>query len=143
MTFCSAKLKIIMAKIGRNSPCPCGSGKKYKRCCQQKELEMTQQEFPSGRFRYESGSYGGPGRSYFPSIICYKESEHGSWSNHFCLVKPDTKTVDDDTASSIAKKDLAVARSSYDENESPHDFAMSLRHEGYKNMPDFHVVSGN
>jgi tetratricopeptide (TPR) repeat protein len=23
----------IMAKIGRNAPCPCGSGKKYKRCC--------------------------------------------------------------------------------------------------------------
>lgn len=22
-----------MSKIGRNSPCPCGSGKKYKRCC--------------------------------------------------------------------------------------------------------------
>ncbi len=22
-----------MAKIGRNEPCPCGSGKKYKRCC--------------------------------------------------------------------------------------------------------------
>ena len=20
-------------KVGRNSPCPCGSGKKYKRCC--------------------------------------------------------------------------------------------------------------
>ncbi|PJD00044.1 hypothetical protein GQ37_005775 [Janthinobacterium sp. BJB1] len=20
-------------KIGRNNPCPCGSGKKYKRCC--------------------------------------------------------------------------------------------------------------
>ena len=20
-------------KIGRNEPCPCGSGKKYKRCC--------------------------------------------------------------------------------------------------------------
>ena len=20
-------------KIGRNSPCPCGSGKRYKRCC--------------------------------------------------------------------------------------------------------------
>lgn len=23
-------------KIGRNSPCPCGSGKKYKKCCRQK-----------------------------------------------------------------------------------------------------------
>lgn len=24
----------MMKKIGRNDPCPCGSGKKYKRCCQ-------------------------------------------------------------------------------------------------------------
>jgi SEC-C motif-containing protein len=23
-------------KVGRNSPCPCGSGKKYKRCCLRK-----------------------------------------------------------------------------------------------------------
>ena len=22
-----------MRKAGRNDPCPCGSGKKYKRCC--------------------------------------------------------------------------------------------------------------
>ena len=22
-----------MAKVGRNAPCPCGSGKKYKKCC--------------------------------------------------------------------------------------------------------------
>jgi len=24
-------------KIGRNAPCPCGSGKKYKKCCLGKE----------------------------------------------------------------------------------------------------------
>lgn len=23
-------------KIGRNAPCPCGSGKKYKKCCMEK-----------------------------------------------------------------------------------------------------------
>jgi hypothetical protein len=23
-----------VAKAGRNDPCPCGSGKKYKRCCE-------------------------------------------------------------------------------------------------------------
>jgi len=23
----------VIAKIGRNDPCPCGSGRKYKRCC--------------------------------------------------------------------------------------------------------------
>jgi tetratricopeptide (TPR) repeat protein len=26
-----------MAKIGRNEPCPCGSGKKYKNCCLQQQ----------------------------------------------------------------------------------------------------------
>ncbi len=26
-------IKRIEAKIGRNDPCPCGSGKKYKKCC--------------------------------------------------------------------------------------------------------------
>lgn len=27
-----------MSKIGRNEPCPCGSGKKYKKCCIDKEI---------------------------------------------------------------------------------------------------------
>lgn len=26
-----------MTKIGRNEPCPCGSGKKYKYCCRNKK----------------------------------------------------------------------------------------------------------
>ena len=25
--------KIKVLDIGRNAPCPCGSGKKYKKCC--------------------------------------------------------------------------------------------------------------
>ncbi len=29
----SKKLKKRSAEIGRNSPCPCGSGKKFKKCC--------------------------------------------------------------------------------------------------------------
>jgi hypothetical protein len=28
-----------MAKPGRNDPCPCGSGKKYKRCCLDKDVD--------------------------------------------------------------------------------------------------------
>lgn len=27
-------------KIGRNEPCPCGSGKKYKKCCLNKTDEQ-------------------------------------------------------------------------------------------------------
>lgn len=29
----SGVIKRLSPKIGRNSPCPCGSGKKYKKCC--------------------------------------------------------------------------------------------------------------
>ncbi|MHC4388714.1 MAG: SEC-C metal-binding domain-containing protein, partial [Planctomycetota bacterium] len=27
------QIKIDTPKVGRNEPCPCGSGKKYKKCC--------------------------------------------------------------------------------------------------------------
>jgi hypothetical protein len=30
-----------MSKVGRNEPCPCGSGKKYKKCCESKDLEAA------------------------------------------------------------------------------------------------------
>ncbi|MBU2884367.1 SEC-C domain-containing protein [Gilvimarinus agarilyticus] len=26
-------IKRTEAKVGRNDPCPCGNGKKYKKCC--------------------------------------------------------------------------------------------------------------
>ena len=28
----------MTTKIGRNDPCPCGSGKKYKKCCFAREV---------------------------------------------------------------------------------------------------------
>ena len=33
----SGKVTAHMPKTGRNDPCPCGSGQKYKRCCLQKD----------------------------------------------------------------------------------------------------------
>ena len=32
-----------VSRIGRNDPCPCGSGKKYKHCCYDKDRERLQQ----------------------------------------------------------------------------------------------------
>jgi tetratricopeptide (TPR) repeat protein len=37
-----------MKKTGRNAPCPCGSGKKYKLCCLERETEAPT-DFPSPR----------------------------------------------------------------------------------------------
>jgi uncharacterized protein YecA (UPF0149 family) len=31
--------KRVAPKVGRNDPCPCGSGKKYKKCCLNKTSE--------------------------------------------------------------------------------------------------------
>ena len=36
-----------MAKIGRNQPCPCGSGAKYKRCCWSKDRLSEKPTTPS------------------------------------------------------------------------------------------------
>ncbi len=38
-----------MAKVGRNDPCPCGSGKKFKRCC----LERVEAEERADRLKAE------------------------------------------------------------------------------------------
>ena len=32
------KSKVATAKVGRNDPCPCGSGKKFKQCCEGKNV---------------------------------------------------------------------------------------------------------
>ena len=32
-------MRRAVARIGRNEPCPCGSGKKYKHCCHEKDQE--------------------------------------------------------------------------------------------------------
>lgn len=34
-------------KIGRNDPCPCGSGKKYKKCCLSKDKEQKKESMQS------------------------------------------------------------------------------------------------
>lgn len=38
-----AAVRRAVARIGRNDPCPCGSGRKYKRCCEEKDRERLRQ----------------------------------------------------------------------------------------------------
>lgn len=35
----ASKMYVAPEKVGRNEPCPCGSGKKYKNCCGKKAAE--------------------------------------------------------------------------------------------------------
>lgn len=36
-------------KANRNDPCPCGSGKKYKKCCLTKDEEKRQETFAKSK----------------------------------------------------------------------------------------------
>jgi len=36
----------LKAKVGRNEPCPCGSGKKYKKCCLERHRELLSKVSP-------------------------------------------------------------------------------------------------
>ena len=48
-------------KIGRNDPCPCGSGKKYKKCCLLEAKPVRAAEPGAGEARrYRSQSRGHP-----------------------------------------------------------------------------------
>ena len=41
---------LTMIRVGRNEPCPCGSGKKYKKCCQPKH-EEARRNLPPDRLK--------------------------------------------------------------------------------------------
>lgn len=75
-----------------------------------------------------------------PSIFCYKETVPDSWTEHFCLVKPNAIFDDEDSASEAAENDLANACSLQASGGSVQDFALSLRYKGYKSVSDFRVI---
>jgi tetratricopeptide (TPR) repeat protein len=46
-----AKVLTTMAKPGRNDPCPCGSGNKYKKCCLPKEELIERRQLAEAEAR--------------------------------------------------------------------------------------------
>lgn len=125
-------------RIGRNEPCPCKSGKKYKKCCLNTKSTAEMSMRPTPRFRFEHGSYGMPGRVYLPSVICYEQVATDEWRDHFCLVNPAQCFDSADEASSLAEKDLNHATVMKSASGSDADFALSLKNKGYVTVDGFH-----
>ena len=71
-----------MGKVGRNDPCPCGSGRKYKRCCAGKLSEIVARETPAperppARRTAFVNSVGGVGDAMaIPAFIQYYKGIH-------------------------------------------------------------------
>ncbi len=127
----------MATKIGRNDPCPCGSGMKYKKCCYSSDTrpeETTRQ----GKFRFEPGSYGHP-QNCMPSIACLQRSGE-SWEYHFVLVKPAAVLDDPDQAHTIATTDLNSAFSGRTTGGSDEAVAMFLKERGYLRVEGVNVA---
>ena len=129
-----------MAKTGRNAPCPCGSGRKYKHCCAKRATDMRNAPLPTGRTRFEPGSYGGFGK-FRPSLLCYKQTSRGSWRQYYCLVKTDVTLDDGDSATAMAVEHLDAAMAAMNASGNLADLAICLRGHGYKKLDEFRVVA--
>jgi hypothetical protein len=130
------------SKAGRNASCPCGSGRKYKRCCGSAQAIADRAALPPGRFRYEAASYGLREGLCVPSILCSKEADDGTWKPHFILVNPADACDRSDHARDAAEAHLAAARGRHHQ-DGILAFAAALKAVGYVRVDDPAPVPSN
>jgi hypothetical protein len=128
-------------KIRRNDPCPCGSGKKYKKCCISKDTGDDKNKFKE-LYRFEPGSYGDVG-SFMPSLACLKQIRRDEWKYHFVLVKLESIYTQEDEATNEAEKDISDAYVVKETGGTDADLAMSLKGKGYFNVNDYNIVGNS
>ena len=127
----------MQTKAGRNAPCPCGSGKKYKVCCLGRTPKSSDPSHLSPRFRFKPGSYGGS-ECFLPSLACMEQWRPDEWRHHFVLVKHETDCLTETEAVLEAEGDLKQAFA----GAAPtfEHIAECLRNLGYVRVDDFKVI---
>ena len=128
-------------KVGRNDPCPCGSGKKYKKCCISMVSENSDDKM-NELYRFEAGSYGDSG-SFMPSLACLKQTRKDEWKYHFVLVKPESIYSEESDATTEAEDDISDAYAVKEEGGTDADLAVSLRSKGYLNVDNYNIVGSS
>jgi hypothetical protein len=123
----------------RNDPCPCNSGKKFKKCCLLKDTVSPPSVKPAESYTFVPGSYGGPG-SFIPSIACKKRCSTNESTYHFVLVNPDVPFPNEDFAARTAELDLELAFQEKASGRSDLDVAQSLKDAGYLSVTDFKII---
>lgn len=82
-----------MAKTGRNEPCPCGSGKKYKKCCVSKKAPPPPQP-----------EYRNPHMPHWDDVIRWKAVVNGKTMT---VVRQMPVTVDRETGKKFPEPYIA------------------------------------
>jgi hypothetical protein len=131
-------------KVGRNEPCPCGSGRKYKRCCEGKATINTSSNTATagvtgGKLRFEPGSYGHKGM-FAASISCLKEVRPDEWAYHFVLANPHASFEEEQAAVDAATQHLEGAFAQKRQTGSDITLAAYLKDQGYVSVESFKVI---
>ena len=93
-----------MTHIGRNDPCPCGSGKKYKRCCIDTAVAETSSEPTHPVILVsEVSDYGVPkaDEDFFRNNPLPEEAFSAHRLLYGCLLRPEVETLAGDLARSL------------------------------------------
>jgi hypothetical protein len=131
-------------KVGRNDPCPCGSGHKFKRCCEGKATNSTSSStatpaLTGGKFRFEPGSYGDKGM-FAASVSCLKEVRPDEWVYNFVLANPHASFVEEQAAVDAATRHLEGAFAQKQRTGSDITLAAYLKDQGYVSVEGFKVI---
>ncbi len=138
-------------KIGRNEPCPCGSGKKYKKCCLGRERKAPSrvltpsrspmpQSVERGGFRMEPGSYSTDTRRHVPAIANFKRQGEDDWDYHLVLVNPEEVYPNQLHAQLVAARHLKKAWEEKSGGGSDEDVALELSSMGYMSVTGFQIA---
>src|SRR5438093_13187182 len=63
-----------MNKVSRSDPCPCGSGKKYKKCCLEKDAANLTELNSATPDLYTPAALPITGESHVPAVVCEDEA---------------------------------------------------------------------
>ena len=117
-----------MDKASRNDPCPCGSGKKYKKCCLGKELPNPAGLLVPDDATLSAAGYRHTEGDYNPAVVC---AEDDTAECLFVLARP-SRPMDAMEAAGEAGADLDFATD--EEGELKSNWAAYLGGIGYKRI---------
>src|SRR5699024_7549775 len=74
------KMGEVIVSVGRNDPCPCGSGKKYKKCCLNKEEAAVKKEAKKDKFQQLKQSLFIKLKSYLDEHVSFEQKQQLRYS---------------------------------------------------------------
>src|SRR3990167_8419238 len=99
-------MKTIQTKLGRNDPCSCGSGRKYKKCCLSEEYWVSSDPTPLSEIAWQK------------SEQRFKQRLQNTWGDKCTMLKGQLEVKMSEVILHLAEELLEYATSKQDSNKA-------------------------